>query len=236
MSIDPASLGPELRQQLLDAPDVILEDEDLMRALIAADSAADGANVVDLRDVAMDRLERRLLRLEETHHSVISAAYDNLTGTHQIHQAVLALIEHQEFDEFIRSLATEVTDHLRVAKIHLVLESADPGANDALDEVGDVVRTVEPGFVDAYMGNLPDFEPSKVVLRRVVPGEGQLYGPSAHWVASEACLRLDIGLSRYPAMLVLGTDDPYQFSPSQGADLMAFFGGAFERLMRRWLG
>jgi uncharacterized protein YigA (DUF484 family) len=36
-------------------------------------------------------------------------------------------------------------------------------------------------------------------------------------------------------MLVLGSEDPHQFTPQQGTDLLAFFTGVFERAMRRWL-
>ena len=36
-------------------------------------------------------------------------------------------------------------------------------------------------------------------------------------------------------MLVMGAEDPHQFKPTQGTDLLAFFAGVFERTMRRWL-
>ena len=49
-----------------------------MRALIAANERAMGGNIVDLRGIAMERLEARLDRLEDTHRSVIAAAYENL--------------------------------------------------------------------------------------------------------------------------------------------------------------
>jgi hypothetical protein len=36
-------------------------------------------------------------------------------------------------------------------------------------------------------------------------------------------------------MLVMGSEDPHLFTPQQGTDLLNFFGGVFERSMRRWL-
>jgi uncharacterized protein YigA (DUF484 family) len=48
-------------------------------------------------------------------------------------------------------------------------------------------------------------------------------------------MRLKFGAGRLPGMLVLGAEDPHQFSPHQGTDLLAFFAGVFERIMRRWL-
>ena len=55
------------------------------------------------------------------------------------------------------------------------------------------------------------------------------------WIRSEACLRLDLGDGRLPGMLVLGSEDPHQFNPTHGTDLLTFFAGVFERAMRRWL-
>jgi uncharacterized protein YigA (DUF484 family) len=74
-----------------------------------------------------------------------------------------------------------------------------------------------------------------VTLRQVVPASDALYGERSGWIRSEALLRLDFGKGRLPGMLVLGAEDPHQFKPTQGTDLLAFFAGVFERTMRRWL-
>ncbi len=76
-----------IRDSIISRPDIILDDKDLMQALIAANERAMGGNIVDLRGIAMERLEARLDRLEDTHRSVIAAAYENLAGTNQIHRA-----------------------------------------------------------------------------------------------------------------------------------------------------
>ena len=36
-------------------------------------------------------------------------------------------------------------------------------------------------------------------------------------------------------LLAFGATDPLRFHPDQGTDLLAFFGGVFERSLRRWL-
>ena len=59
-----------LREAIISQPDVILDDNDVMQALIAANERAMGGNIVDLRGIAMDRLETRLDRLEDTHRNV----------------------------------------------------------------------------------------------------------------------------------------------------------------------
>lgn len=236
MQTEQERIDPALRQRLLEAPDAILGDEDLMRALIAAGRTPSRGNVVDLRGVAMDRLEGRMALLEETHRTVIAAAYENLTGTKQVHRAILVLIEQTDFESFIRALAAEVTDLLRVSTARLVLESASQAAPEALRTVGDVVRIAEPGFIDSYLTRGRGGAVKPIVLRATKPGATALYGEGSDWVASEALLRLDIGPGRYPAMLVLASDDAQHFAPVHGTELLAFFGGVFEQLMRRWLG
>ena len=60
MSSELAVLNDDVKTRILQAPDMILSDPDLMRALIDANERAMGGNIVDLRGVAMDRLEDRL--------------------------------------------------------------------------------------------------------------------------------------------------------------------------------
>ena len=62
-----------------------------------------------------------------------------------------------------------------------------------------------------------------------------IFGDKAPYIRSEACLRLDLGQGRLPGLLILGAEDPHQFSPQQGTDLLTFFAGVFERVMRHWL-
>jgi uncharacterized protein YigA (DUF484 family) len=242
-STDPSSetgmtetaLVEHLRDQIISDPDVILEDRDLMRALVAANEAAMGGNIVDLRGMAMARLEARLDRLEDTHRSVIAAAYENLAGTNQVHRAVLRMLDPVDFPSFLANLRTDVAEILRVDSVRLVLESKQSEDDPALQTLGDVLCVAEPGFVHEYLRAGRGGTPRGVVLRQTVPGSEAIYGEAADWIRSEALMRLDLGEGRLPGMLVMGAEDPHQFKPSQGTDLLAFFAGVFERAMRRWL-
>lgn len=229
------ALAAELREKIISDPEVVLEDRDLMRALTAANERAMGANIVDLRGIAMQRLEARLDRLEDTHRSVIAAAYENLSGTNQIHRAVLRLLEPASFEEFLAVLQGEVAEVLRVDAVRLVLESLHSEADPALKRLGDVLCVAEPGFIQEYMGS--GRGPARgVVLRQTQGLSRAIYGEAADWIRSEALMRLDFGPGRLPGLLVMGAEDPHQFKPSQGVDLLGFFAGIFERAMRRWLG
>ncbi len=235
MSSNP-QIEDNLREKIISQPDVILDDRDLMRALIAANEKYMGGNVVDLRGIAMERLEARLDRLEDTHRSVIAAAYDNLAGTNQVHRAVLRMLDPVDFESFLRDLNSEVADILRVDSVHLVLETERDATVDAnVQSLGDVICVAEAGFIDGYLSGGRSIPSRQVTLRQLQTGAEEVYGEDADWIRSEACLRLDLGEGRLPGMLVMGVEDPHQFSPQQGTDLLAFFAGVFERAMRRWL-
>lgn len=225
----------DLRDRIIAAPETLLEDHDVMRALIAANERAMGSNIVDLRGIAMERLEGRLDRLEDTHRSVIAAAYENLAGTNQVHRALLQMLDPLSFEDFLKSLSREVAETLRVDCIRLVLEAVQGQDAPALRKLGEVLFVAEPGFIADYISGGRNVSLRPVTLRSVMPSSDVLYGEKAGWIRSEALMRLDFGKGRLPGMLVMGAEDPHQFKPTQGTDLLAFFAGVFERTMRRWL-
>jgi hypothetical protein len=229
-------IDPDMRDRLMAQPEVILDDREMMQALVAANDRAMGSNVVDLRGIAMQRLESRLDRLEDTHRHVIAAAYENLAGMNAIHRAVLALLEPLRFDAFLHALSQDVAPLLRVDALRLVLESADAEPAPALQRLSDLILLAEPGFVAAAVTAGRNAPARAVTLRPVHPASsGALYGDRCDWIRSEALLRLDFGPGRLPGLLALGAEDPHQFRPAQGTDLLAFLGGVFERAMRRFL-
>lgn len=234
MSSNP-KLEDNLRAAILAKPDAILDDKDLMQALVAANERARGDNIVDLRGIAMQRLEARLDRLEDTHRSVIAAAYENLAGTNQVHRAIMRLLEPTEFEDFLRVLGTDVADILRVDRITLVLETTLVQQDPSIDQLEGVLAVAEPGFVNTYMNNIPNRPKREVVLREVFKPNCKVHGEQANQPQSEACMLLDLGQGRLPGMMVMGASDPRHFSPQLGTDLLAFFAGVFERSMRHWL-
>lgn len=226
----------DLKAKILADPDVVLEDDDVMRALIGATPGPGGRKVVDLRGALVSRLEQRLDRLENTHRSVIAAAYENLAGTSQIHKAVLLLLEQTRFVDFLRVLTLETPELVAVDFARLCIESdeAEPGPMPGL--TGDLAETMivlPPGGVDAYM-SLGGAGSRKVNLRQAAAEADAIFGDQARWVRSEALVRLDLGGGRM-GVLVYGAEDPQRFGPEHGIDLLSFFGGVVERSMRHWL-
>lgn len=228
-------LVEEFRARILADPALILDDKDVMRTLVSASERGMGDNIVDLRGLAMERLEARLDRMEETHRAVIAAAYENLAGTNQIHRAILRMLDPEQFEEFLSNLGTDVAQILTVDAIKLVLESPEASPDPALERISDVLCVVEPGFIEHYMSTPHGPTTRQVILRQAIPQSDVLYGAKTPDLRSEACMRLDLGADRMGGMLVMASDSPHMFKPGQGTDLLCFFAGIFERSMRRWL-
>ena len=224
-------VADDLREKIIANPSVLLEDHDGMRALVGANDTSMGSNVVDLRGGAMERLEARFDRLEDTHRNVIAAAYDNLAGTNQVNRAILRMMDAHSFEQFLTDLASDVADILRVDAIRVVLESTE-----ANDDLRPTVAVMPEGFVQGYITLGRNMPARQVTLREFHKVGASLYGERAEYIQSEACLKLDLGPNCLPGMLVMGSEDPLQFTPQQGTDLLSFFASVFERAMRRWLG
>jgi uncharacterized protein YigA (DUF484 family) len=225
----------ELRDRIIAEPLAILDDQDVMRALVEANQKALGGNVVDLRGISMERLEDRFERLEDTHRGVIAAAYENMAGTNQVHRAILRVLDPLDFDTFIADLNGDIADILQVDCMRLILETAQEQDDPNLSRFGDKLTVAEPGFVEDYLNLGHRSSTARVLLRTLKHKAHPIYGAVGGKIQSEACLKLDFGAGRLPGMLLMGCRDPQQFLPQQGTELLAFFAAVFERAMRRWI-
>ncbi len=225
MSID------DLKSAILNDPAAVLDDTDVMRALLHAHDNSNGDKVVDLRGVFVERLETRLNKLEDTHRNVIAAAYDNLSGTNQVQRAVLAALSPNTFPAFLDAVQTEIAHILSVDVVRLCIESNS--ADSSLPHA--VITPLEPGAVRAYLVGNQDIAMRKITLRPCRTDKSTIFTASANRIGSEALLRLDLGQKQLPALLALGSEDVDRFAYDQGVDLLSFFASAFERILRRWV-
>lgn len=225
-----------LRDTILSDPGVILDDPDVMRALLEATDAAHGGRVVDMRSAAMAQLEKRLGRVETAHRSVVEAAYDSVSTTQQVHRAILGMLMPLEFDTFLETLDSSVADCLRLRAVRLVLTAQDDDPDCDLNPVSGTLSVLPDRAVAAFRAGGLRGRPTPVTLRGVMQGDPLVYGVAAADIRSEAVVELDLGRSRAPGLLVLGAEDPAQYVPGQATDLLELFSRICERLLRGWLG
>ncbi len=206
-----------------------------MRALILASDRTVGDNVVDLRGRAMEQLESQLERLEETHSTVIAAAYENLTGMNQIHRAILKLLEPVTLRGFLTCTRDELPEILRMESVRLLLERDPIAATPIPGRLSKLLTQVKPGFINDYLTRGRDTPIRQVTLRQTQPGNVTVFDNGNCEIKSEACLALDLGRHKPPGMLAFGSKRASEFEPAQGTDLLMFFAGTFERSLRRLL-
>lgn len=227
------ALSDAERARLLANPELILADRDLMRALIGQRESEAGENVIDIRGRAMQALEARLDRLEAAHETVISAAYDNQSGTNTVHRAVLSLLEPVDFEGFLENLETAVAPILRVETLRLVMESGE--ARPEPEESGPLLILPAGSIARLIAAGRQMPRGDDIVLRRAMPETSPIHGEPRAPIRSEALLPLDLGPGRLPAALVMGSADTGRFDAAQGTDLLRFFGQAFRLVLLSWL-
>ena len=114
-------MDDKLREEILAKANEILNDETLLRALIGASDKNLGSKIVDLRSVAMQKMDGELKKLKRSNQQVVATAYENLVGMKQVNQVVLKSLEQNSFDKFIANLDTEAFYVFRVDCIKLGL-------------------------------------------------------------------------------------------------------------------
>jgi len=91
----------DFRKRILQDPEALLNDREVMRALISASSNNATTNVIDLKSVVLKRLEGRVDEIEGQNSNIISAAYKNISTTFRVHSAILEALEPKTFTEFL---------------------------------------------------------------------------------------------------------------------------------------
>ena len=221
-----------IRSLILADPALVLDDDDVMRRLVGERNGA--RQVVDLRDRLVERLENRLEKLTTQQRSIIAAAYENVAGTHQVHRAVLALLEPSELPAFLKRLTVDVPVMLGLEDARLCLEAdvteTGPAEGYGTQHHGRVIAMPE-GTVDEYLA-LDGATAERVILREA-GAEAELIFGEANPVQSEALMRLDIAGAT--ALMAFGSSDPKKFDPQHGTDLLNFLAGVVERLLTQRL-
>ena len=228
----------DIRKRILQDPEALLNDREVMRALISASSSNTPTNVIDLKSVVLKRLEGRVEEIEGQNSNIISAAYKNISTTFRVHSAILEALEPKTFSEFLNFLKTDWANTLNIDTARLCLEAPSISQNDIPQlqmEFGPSVVFLQEGEIDHYITLGQDNDPRPVTLRQIRKGASNIYNDIAPELRSEALMKLDLGEGNSPGLLLLGSTNPDQFLPNMGTGLLVFYGSIFEKIMQRWL-
>ena len=227
----------DFRKRILQDPEALLNDREVMRALISASSNNAPTNVIDLKSAVLKRLEGHVDKIEGQNSNIISAAYKNISTTTKVHSAILEALEPKTFTEFLNFLKTDWANSLGIDVARLCLEAPSISKDDIPQlktEFGPSVIFLQEGEIDHYITLGQDNDPRSVTLRQIRKGASNIYTNIAPELRSEALMKLDLGQGNSPGLLLLGSINPDQFLPNMGTDLFVFYGSIFEKVMQRW--
>jgi hypothetical protein len=222
----------DIRKKVLSNPKIILEDTEVMKALVEANESEIGGNIVDLRSVAMRQLENQIQKAEITNKSIVAAAYENISSYEVIHKAVLNILEANNFSELELQFSRNVQSALKIAHIHIMIESDNTKSTSV--ESNYYISVVNSGDISKYINPSSKDHKKDIVMRSVIDPDTRIYGKKSSIIKSEAVIALDLGEKKLPASLIMGSTSVNQFEPRQRTELLSFFGAVVERVIRSW--
>ncbi|PWC54905.1 DUF484 family protein [Azospirillum sp. TSO22-1] len=223
--VAPTLTAEDVCAYLREHPDFLVQHPELVDHLTPPTHDR-GRGVVDLQAFMVDRLRGDIRALKDQQRELITTTRANLNSQNRIHAAVLFLLDAQNFEQLIQTIATDLAVLLDLDVAGLVVES---NGLDIPHVHRTGVRVVEPGMIDQWLGT------RDVVLAADTPGDPELFGPGAGLVRSQALIRLQISSETPEGLLAFGSRDPEMFHPGQGTELVCFLARVVERCIRSWL-
>ena len=212
----PAGLG-RVRDFLIAKPELIREDEGLMRALGVRPIAA---NVVDFGPAALARVEEARQRETSARQEIEGVAKANFAAQAETHAVVVDLLEARNNADLARRVNAAAVDRFGLACGVIAVEG--PGGTPA------GWRALPVGFTDLILG------PEGLARLGPVEGGEELFGAASGQVRSMALLRMAIWPDGRPAILAFGSPEAGGFRRDMGAELVAFLARVVERTAERW--
>ena len=116
-------LPEEWRTTILENPQLILRDSEILNQLLISDSKTQANNVVDLRDLLLKNSKVDLENLTRTHKKTVSAAYENFLGVSNLHQCIIHTLDQRTLSGLLDTLGGDICQILGASKIKLCLYS-----------------------------------------------------------------------------------------------------------------
>ena len=114
-------LAPDERQKILENPDLILLDKELLLALLKDSDFPNEENLIDIRNVFLKKLGEKVEKLKLTNSKIIQTAYENQLSVKKIHKCCLETIQTISVDALLKFLCLKSIEILRVDGMKIVL-------------------------------------------------------------------------------------------------------------------
>jgi len=223
---EPRITAAQVADYLRRHPTFLLRHPDLLDSQTPP-ARSHGQGIVDLQQFMVERLRQDLTRLRGLQDELVANSRDNLSTQDRIHKAILALLDAESFEHLIEIVTTDLAVLLDVDVAALCVEAANGSAPRSVEGV----QVLPSGTVEKLLGS-----GQEVLLRDDSEADETVFGPAAGLVRSDALIRLTVGRTAPPALLVFGTRHPGYFNAGQGTELLSFLARVLEHCLRQWLG
>lgn len=190
-----------------------------------------GAGVIDMQHFMVQRQREEIARVKAQQKNLIAVTRANLAIQGRVHNAVLAILAAQSFEQLIQVVTTDLANLLDADVVTIAVERQGLGPNAArarLPHPG--VQILAPETVSEVLGPERD-----VVLHTDTEGDPQLFGDGAGLVRSAAFARLPVSTKAPPGMLCIGMRKPGKFQTGQGTELLSFLARVLGITIAAWL-
>jgi hypothetical protein len=205
-----------VREFLKSRPEFVRDDAELMQALGVR---IDASNVIDFGPAALARFEQAHRQGEHVRRHLEAVARANFDAQAQTHEAVIEVLGARNHADLAWRLDAVVRAGFGLLGGVLALEGPERTPAGW--------RPLAPGQVDLTLGR------GKPMKLGVVPTAHGLFG-GAPEIGSVALIRLSLWDPARTGLLAFASDDPDDFSPDMGHELIDFLARVVERTAERW--
>jgi uncharacterized protein len=211
-------------------PDFLLAHPELLTVLTPP-QVDRGPGVIDMQHFMVQHQREEIARVKAQQKNLIAVTRANLAIQGRVHNAVLAILAAQSFEQLIQVVTTDLANLLDADVVTIAVERQGLGPNAArarLPHPG--VQILEPDTVSDVLGPERD-----VVLHTDTEGDPRLFGDGAGLVRSAALARLPVSTKAPPGMLCIGMRKPGKFQTGQGTELLSFLARVLGITIAAWL-
>ena len=225
-------LVAEERQKILENPDLILLDRELLLALLKNSDFSDEENLVDIRNIFLKKLGEKVEKLKNTNNQIIQYAYENQLGIKKIHKCCLEAIETKDVGGLLKFLCLKATEILQVDVIKIVISDhtfSDTNIENCILKTDNEITT--------FARKVGITKEKIVRLKNVVDEKRQEDGgiiTREESTKSEAIISLLVE-DNFKGLVFFESADKSTFSVDQSTDYLDFFAQVISKHMESLL-
>jgi len=206
-------------------PKFLQKNPAAMDLLLPPKDTANGRRVVDFQHYMVEKLKADKKMVLDTTRDIIEVSRENMSNLARINNAVLKMLEAENFDQFIQILSVDVAVALDCDAVSILIENDGRLPNTSMR----ACRYVPQGATKQWISE------NDAVIQSNIKGSVNVFGEAAGLVQSQALLKINHSIDIPTTLLAFGSRDPEMFVEGMGTDLIQFLCDVTERVLKMWM-